>query len=145
MRSCSLRRFGARGAAVTDVTRVVARGNLSYRLPARTTLTFEAERDILYSFRRDDAFYVLNRYGLAVTHRLGASFDLTGRIVRDTYDYQRAGLRRHGTRSVEGTIGYFLDAATRVGFRVRHLRRDSAAPRWQYQGLEFGLVFDYGL
>ena len=88
---------------------------------------------------------MINRYGLAVSRRLGASFDLIGRIVSDTYDYQGASRRRDGARTVQGTLGYFLDGATRVGIRVRHLRRGSATPRWRYAGLEVGLVFDYGL
>ena len=140
-----VRRFAGRGPAVTDATAVVAQADLSYRLPANTTVTFEAERDILYSFRRDDAFYVINRYGVAVTHRLGASFDVTGRLVADAYDYQGATGRIEGTRSVEGTLGYYLNRGTRVGFRVRRITRDSASARWRYEGLEAGVVFDYGL
>lgn len=140
-----VRRFEGRGPAVTDATAVVAQADLSYRLPANTTVTFEAERDILYSFRRDDAFYVINRYGVAVTHRLGMSFDVTGRFVADAYDYQGATGRIEGARSVEGTLGYYLDRGTRVGFRVRRITRDSASTRWRYEGLEAGVVFDYGL
>ena len=140
-----IRRFSARGSAVRDVTRVVARADLSYRFLESTTLTFETERDIHYSFRHDDPFYVLNRQGVAVVRRLGVSFDLTGRFVRDVYDYQSASGRRDAAWSAAGTLGWFLGPTARVGFRVRYVTRDSATDRWRYDGLEAGLVFDYGL
>ena len=140
-----VRRFAARGSAVHDLTRVVARADLSYRFQERTTLTFETERDISYSFLRDDPFYVLNRQSVAVARRLGASFDLTGRLVRDVYDYQSETGRRHVLWGVSGTLGYYLSPTDRVGLRVRYVTRDSATDRWRYDGLEAGLIFDYGL
>lgn len=143
--SIGIRRFNALGSAVSDVGRVVARADLSYRFPTNTTARFEAERDILYSFRRDDAFYLINRYSVGVTHRLTASFDLTGRVISDVYEYQGATGRQDGVWSAEGTVGYFPSPTTRVGFRVRYLTRNSATARWRYDAVEAGLVFDYGL
>ena len=140
-----VRRFTARGSAVSDITRLVARADLSYRFPTSTTATFEAERDIVYSFRRDDAFYLVSRYSLLVTQRLSPSFDVTGRVTSDAYDYQGASGRLDGVWSAEGSVGYFLSQTTRVGFRVLYVTRNSATARWRYDGIEAGLVFDYGL
>ena len=137
-----LRRFVARGSAVTDVTRVVARGDLSYRLGDSTTLRFETERDIRYSFLRDDPFYVLNRTGLALIRRLGDRFDVTGGFVRDVYDYHDAGGRRLAVWRVSATVGRYLNPTTRIGFRVQYVTRDSALERWHFDGLEAGLVLD---
>ena len=47
-----IRHFRARGAAVTDISSVVAQADLSYRISRNTAVTFTAERDINYSFER---------------------------------------------------------------------------------------------
>ena len=140
-----VRRFFARGSDVTDITRVVARADLTWRFRTSTAVTFEAERDIHYSFRRDDPFYVLNRYRIGVRRQLGGPFDVTGYYNRDVYDHQGGTGRRDSVWTAEGILGYRLSAGNRVGFRVRYAERDSITERWRYDGLEAGLVFDYGL
>ena len=140
-----LRQFKALGAAVTDATRVVARADLAFDLPGNMTAAVETERDIEYSFTRLDPYYVVTRYGLAVTRRLGGPFEVTGRIVRDVYDYLGATGRRDVARNVSGTFGYRLNETTRAGFRFGHVKRRSATARWRYEGLQAGLVFEYGV
>ena len=140
-----VRRFFARGSDVTDITRVVARADLTYRFGTSTSVTFDAERDIHYSFRRDDPFYVLNRYGISVTRRLRGPFDLTGSYLRDVYDYQGGSGSRDVVWSGAATLGYRLGDDNRIGFRVRYVRRDSDRGFWSYDGLEAGMVLDYGL
>ena len=139
-----VRRFLAHGSDVTDLTRVVARADLTYRIRTSTALTFDAERDIRYSFRRDDPFYVLSHYGIAVRRELRDPFDVTGRYSWNLYDYQSDTERRDTAWSAELTIGYRLTAAARIGFRIRYIERDSATERWRYDGLEGGMVFGYG-
>ena len=140
-----VRRFLARGSAVTDLTRIVAQADLRFRLRERTTMTFGTERDIGYSFRRDHPYYLLQRNSLDVTRRLGAAFDLTGSVVRDTYDYPGGSERRDVAWRVAGTLGYNLTTTNRVGFSIAYATRDSPADRWSYRGLSAGMVFDYGL
>ena len=140
-----VRRFSAVGTAVTDATPLVARADLSYRLPTSTTVTFEVERDLRFSYRRDDPTYLIHRYGLAVTPRLDASFDLTGRVVRDAYDHRSGSGRQDRVWSAEGSVGFRAGPTTRIGFRVGYRTRRSDTPRWRYKGLEAGLVFDYGV
>ena len=141
-----VRRFDALGSAVTDVTRVVARADLELRLPSGMTAAFEAERDIEYSFTRIDPYYVVTRYGLAVTRRLGGGpFEVTGHILRDVYDYLGATGRQDVARSLSGTLGYRLNETTSAGFQVGHVIRRSATARWRYEGLLAGLVFEYGV
>ena len=138
-----VRRFTAVGSDVSDATPIVASADLSYRFPTGTTLTLEAARDIAYSYRRDDPIYLASRYGVAATQRMGASFDLTGRIVRGVYDHRGGSGRRDDGRLVEVTVGRRAGPRSRIGFRVGYRSRKSAAARWRYSGLEAGLVFDY--
>lgn len=139
-----MRRFMARGADVTDITSMVARADLSYRLGSRSALMFEAERDIVYSFRRDDPFFVLNAFSVGVRRQLTEPIDVTGRYRQATYDYQGGTGREDSLWAGEATIGYRLTPSTRVGFRVRYIERESATERWRYDGFEGGMVFDYG-
>lgn len=139
-----VRRFMARGADVTDITSMVARANLTYRLRSRSLVMFEAERDIMYSFRSDDPFYVLTAFAIAVRRQLTDPIDLTGRYRRAGYDYQGGTGRQDSLWSGEATIGYRLTPSTRIGFRFRYIERDSATDRWRYDGLQRGMVFDYG-
>ena len=140
-----VRQFYALGAAVTDATRVVARADLAFRLPGGLSAAFETERDIEYSFTRLDPYYVVTRYGLALTRRLGGPFEVTGRLVRDTYDYLGPTGRRDVARDSSGTLGYRLNETTRLGFQVGYVTRRSATARWRYEGLQAGLVFEYGV
>ena len=137
------RRFTAIGPAVSDAALVVLRANLSYRFPENTTATFEAERDIGFAYRHDDAIYLMQRYGFGVTHRLRPSFDLTGRVLREIYDYLGGSGRRDRAWLAEGSVGYLPGPATRIGFRVAYRARNAAAPSWGYGGIEAGLVLDY--
>ena len=135
-----VRRFTAIGPAVSDAALVVLRANLSYRLPENTTATFEAERDIGFAYRPDDPIYLMQRYGVGVTHRLGPSFDVTGRVDRSVYDYLGGSGRRDRTWMAEGSVGYLPGPATRIGFRVAYRGRKAATPPWSYGGIEAGLV-----
>ena len=143
-----VRRFKSLGAAVADTARVVASADLTFDLPGNMTAAVETERDIEYSFTRLDPFYVVTRYGLAVTRRLGGPYEVTGRLVRDTYDYlgpTGPTGRRDVARNVSGTLGYRLNDTTRVGFRVGYVTRRSTTARWRYESLQAGLVFEYGV
>ena len=140
-----VRRFFARGSDVTDITRMVARADLTYRFRTSTAVTFETERDIRYSFRRDDPFYVLHAWRIAVTRQLRGPFDVTLSYGRDAYDYQGGSGRRDFVRNAGVTLGHRLGADNRVGFRITHIARHSDTDTWRYAGLQAGLVFDYGL
>ena len=140
-----VRRFLARGADVTDITRLVARADLTWRVQAGTAVRFEAERDILYSFRTDDPFYVLNHYRVGVTRQLGGPFDVSVYYNHDVYDHQGVTGREDSVWSAESILGYRLRDDNRIGFRVRYTQRDSATDRWRYEGIQAGMVFDYGL
>ena len=141
-----VRRFEARGAAVSDISRVVGRADLSFRSAGRTRVTFHAERDINYSFERAAPYYVLGSYGVALTRPLGRRFDLTGRVSRDSYDYQTA-RRGHDIRwHATSEFGYRLNPEVRTGFQVGYLRSHSTTiPRRRYRGIVFGLLLNYDI
>ena len=139
-----VRQFTARGAAVSDLTEVVASADLRLRLPAGLAATFEAERDIGYSFYREDPWYLLSRYGVALTSRLGRGFEISGRAVRDAYDYLGGTGRRDEVRNLSGVLRYRLSPTVSVGLEAGHVLRRSPATRRQFEGLVAGLVFDFG-
>ena len=141
-----VRHFEARGAAVADISSVVAEADLSYRIAGHTTVTFGAERDINYSFERASPYFVVDRYGLAMTRRLGRQFDLTGRFTRAVYDYQTARRGRDVRWNMGGEFGYRLNPRIRTGFAAGYVRSTSAArARRRYRGIVLGLVLHYDI
>ena len=141
-----VRRFKAIGAAVRDISSVVAQADLSYRISGNTAVTFTAERDINYSFERGAPYFVANRYGLAVTRMLGRQFDLTGSVGRDLYDYQTLRRGRDVRWDVFAQLGYRLNRTTRAGLRAGYVDRDSTArARRRYSGIVLGIVLDYDI
>ena len=129
-----------------DISRVVAEADLSYRIGGSTVATFSAERDISYSFERASPFFVVNRYGLALTRRLGGRFDLRGRVFRNLYDYQTAGRGRDVRWNVIAEVGYRLSPATRAGFEAGYIKGDSTTrARRRYHGAVLGFVLDYDI
>lgn len=141
-----VRRFAARGSAVSDISSVVARGELSYRLSANTAVTFTTDRDIVYSFERAAPFFVVTRYGFDLTRRLGRQYDLGGLVSRDFYDYRTAGRGEDVRWNLAAEVGYRLNPATRVGVQVGYIERDSTTrARRRHRGAVMGLVLDYDI
>ena len=141
-----VRRFEARGEAVSDISAVVARADLSFRIAGRTAVTFSAERDINYSFERASPYYVLESYGLALTRRLGRMFDLTGRVARDRYEYRTAGRGRDVRWNAISEFGWRLNPEVRAGFQLRYVQSHSTTrARRRYRGIVFGLLLNYDI
>ena len=141
-----VRRFEARGRAVSDISAVVARADLSFRIAGRTAVTFSAERDINYSFERASPYYVLENYGLALTRRLGRAFDLTGRVARDRYDYRTAGRGRDIRWNAISEFGWRLNPEVRAGFQLGYVRSHSTTrAHRRYRGIVFGLLLNYDI
>ena len=141
-----VRRFDGLRPSLPDIATIVGLADLSYRFGANTRLTFTIARDIRYGFKRMEPYYVISRYTLAVTRRLRGAFDVVGGLSRDFYDYQSLSGRTEARWNVSGTVGYRLNATTRAGFQFRYINRDSTTrARRSYDGLEAGLVVDYGI
>ena len=141
-----VRRFEARGRAVSDISAVVARADLSFRIAGRTAVTFSAERDINYSFERASPYYVLENYGLAVTRRVRRAFDLTGRVTRDRYEYRTAGRGRDIRWNAISELGWRLNPEVRAGFQLRYVQSHSTTrARRRYRGIVFGLLLNYDI
>ena len=141
-----IRRFQARGTAVSDISAVVAEADLSYRFGGNTSLTFSAERDIAYSFERASPYFVVARYGAALTRRLGRLFELRGRATRDEYDYLAERRGRDVRWRATGELGYRLHPSLRVGLEAGAVRADSTTrARRRYTGFVLGLLLDYDI
>ena len=141
-----VRRFQAVGAGVTDISSVVAEANLSLRITGNATATFRATRDINYSFERGAPYFLIGRYGLSVTRRLGRRFDLSGRVTRDGYDYRTARRGRDLRWNGIAEFGYRLRPGVRAGIQGGYIKWESAArARRRHRRFVLGLVLDYDI
>ena len=120
-----IRRFLARGAAVRDISSVIAEAELSYRIAGRTVVTFRAEREIRYSFQRASSYFVVTATGLGVTRRLGRRLDLSGRVTGNWYDYQTARQVRDTRWNAIGAFGYRVNPELRIGFEGGYRKAES--------------------
>ena len=131
---------------MTDVQAVVAQADLSYRVRGDTEVTFTAERDISYSFERAAPYFVADRYGLAVSRRLGRQLDLSGSASRDHYGYRAGGRGRDVRWNVIAELGYRLSSTTRAGVQVGYIEHHSTTrARRRYDGVVLGFIFDYDI
>ena len=141
-----VRRFLARGAAVSDVSSIVAEADLSFRIAGSTAVTFSAERDINYSFERASPYYVLDSYGLLLTRRLGRLFDLNGRVNQDRYGYVTAARGVDVRWRATGGLGYRLHPKVSAGIEAGYLRsRSTTSARRRYRGIIIGFVLNYDI
>lgn len=141
-----VRQFRARGAAVADISAVVAEANLSYRFRGRTAVTVRAERDILYSFQRAAPYYVVGRYGVTLSRQLGRRFDVGGRVSTDRYHYQHSDHGLDLRWNAIGELGYRLNPKVRIGFEGGYVRWYSETrPRRRHRGIVLGFLLQYDI
>ncbi|MCY4601858.1 MAG: outer membrane beta-barrel protein [Acidobacteria bacterium] len=141
-----VRRFRARGAAVADISAVVAEADLSYRFRGRTAVNVRAERDILYSFQRAAPYYVVERYGAALSRQLGRRFDLGGRVTTDRYHYQQPARGLDVRWNAIGELGYRLNQKVRAGFEGGYVHWHSATRPWQrHRAIVLGFLLLYDI
>ncbi len=124
----------------------VASVDLHYTLLGRTLFTVGARRDLEYSYLNQDYLYA--GYTLAVTHRLGESWDVGGSVGRFRLRYLinvLQGADSNETTMNSGlTFGYKIGPPARVGFYItQDTRTSEVARRYGYDRLRVGSSVSY--
>jgi hypothetical protein len=113
-------------------------------------LTFEAERNIEYSFEADQPYYLLTGISGSLVQQIVGPMDVQARAGRQQLAYRdRGGLVLGGqridyVRSYGGGLGYRMSPNLRLGVNVDQLKRDSGVQMREYNGLRYGVSVTYG-
>jgi hypothetical protein len=156
--SVGYKKFRTLSRSLADFEGVVASARLSYRFLGSTVFAVSADRDLSYSYRPLEPYYVVDGYGVSVRRQIVARLDVIAGTHwhRGTYrDLRVAGedaaatppafTRVEVTRTHSGSIGYRLGPDTRLGVGVDYWRRKSnALAQRDYSGLRFGTSLNYG-
>ncbi len=111
---------------------LVAGGDLRYTLLGRTQFAVRGQRDLVPSYRADQRDYLQSGLELAVTLRLGSSWDVGGTVGRFHLDYGLEDPDASATAPFETVyahsvfIGYLLEKTT-VNLRVERQTRTSGS------------------
>ena len=149
-----LRRRTFRDGQTPEFRGIAALVDLRYTLLGKTRFDVGAQRDLAYSYRTLQQEYLLTGVNLAVTQRLGASWDVRANVGRSrlTYRVEDAG----GTAVIaanspaETVLSYGVDVGysigtTRLGMQVSRQERQSAlSPRREYERLRIASSLTYG-
>ena len=143
------RSFTTLDAEVPDFDGVVARTQVAYVLRA-TKFAMSVERDTAYSFEIDEPFFVATDLLGEVTQKVTSNWDILGRLGRQTLRYRRrlsveATPRTDTIWIAGGGIGRRVGRASRIGFDVDRVRRQSPLPDRAFEGWRLGGSLTYGV
>jgi hypothetical protein len=137
---------------VPDYAGTTLNVNLGYVALGSTKVTFEALRDVQYSFEASQPYYLQSGLQVAVAQQIYGPFDVEGRLGRQRLAYRdRAGSapasadRVDRIESLGAGAGYRASPTFRLGFHVERQERTSPVTNRNYRGLRFGLAMTYGL
>jgi hypothetical protein len=150
--SVGYRQFRGQDASMPDFNGTVATAELGYTLLGVTRFTFQARRDVEYSFEPRAPYYVLSGIGGDVTQQVSDSIGLTVRTTRYQLAYRNLaegseGVGLPGADVVTVTGGgviYKVGRALRIQVNVDDYRRVSALDLRAYNGLRAGTSVLYG-
>jgi hypothetical protein len=147
------RRFRPTTGTLEPFSGIVAALSLSYTLQGATKVTVTADRDLTYSYERDQPYYVVNGVGITVRRQIVGAVDALAGVQRQTYSYRDLRIpgvtlleteRVDRTRTWSGNLGYRLGNTMRAGFGVLYRERSSNSARFRdYAGLRFISTLDY--
>ncbi|HXH06607.1 MAG TPA: outer membrane beta-barrel protein [Vicinamibacterales bacterium] len=149
-----VRRFIGLSDLLPDFQGVVASVGVGCTLLGATRVGFSADRDVSYSFERQQPYFVREGYGLTVRQALGRRFDILVGLQRATYTYRdlvASGLVRPRRprvdviRNLDLSLGFRPRADVRVGIGGAYWERVSETALFRnYNGLRLGLSASYG-
>jgi len=137
-----------------DFSGLVANLELSYVLLGSTRFTVGASRDIHFSYSVTEPFYIQPGFTLSVTQQVSGPWDVQARGSWYKLDYQQAetgdldptaAQRVDKYQTYGGGVGYRVGKDIRVGLSLDYVRRESAVPGQNYDGLRGGLAATYVL
>ena len=113
------RHFDPQDPRVKGFRGFVGSANTTYTLLGVTRFTFEATRDLEYSFDPATPYYILGAGRLTMSQRIAGPFDIIATAGRDQLKYQDVeGLPVRGridrTRTVGGGVGFRLGPSLRL-------------------------------
>ena len=127
--SVGYRQFDPVAPTLAGYSGVVAAVSLSYTMLGVTRFDGTVNRDVQYSFRETEPYYLSNGARLTVTQRIVGPFDVQGVIGRERLDYRQFGatgtVRQDIVDAAGGGIGFRLGDTARLGFNVEFNRRRS--------------------
>jgi hypothetical protein len=125
--------------------------NITYTLLGSTRFTFNAKRDVEYSFDANQPYYLQTGFDTSIAQQIFGPLDVVGRAglqhmaYRDRADtFLAVADRVDRVTSYGGGIGFHLGKDVRLGFNVDKIRRDSALTDRRYDNLRFGTAITYG-
>lgn len=141
--------FRTLSADVPDFHGIVANLELTYTARATRVIT-RLVRDANYSFELDEPYYVVTDVGVEASQKITSTWDIVGRIGRQTLDYRQfvslgpTERTDHGWRTGFG-MGRAMNRALRVGVDVDYVKRESPVATRTYDGWRVGGSISYGL
>ena len=144
------RSFTTLDADVPDFDGLVALVEAVYALRA-TRFGVAVQRDVWYSYELTAPFFVVTDVNLEVTQKVTTNWDAVGRVGRQLLDYYQRQSLGGGDRNdtlwhVGGGVGRRVGRASRIGFDVDHVRRESSQSAvFGYVGWRIGGSLTYGV
>jgi hypothetical protein len=147
------------GTGAPSFRGLVTSVDLAYTLLGATRLTVQAERGLSYSAMRDQHAFLLAGVKGSIVRRMGANWDIGGRVGRHRASYgffdlssqqgsvaqSSAPRREHEIfREYGGQLGYLVGPDTRIALDVvRYRRRSTLDASRQYNVTRAGMSLTY--
>jgi hypothetical protein len=144
------RSFTTLDADVPDYNGIVALVEAVYALRA-TKFGVAVQRDAWYSYELTEPFFIVTDLNLEVTQKVTTNWDMVGRVGHQLLNYQKrvsigGGERTDTLWRVGGGVGRRVGRASRIGFDIDRVRRDSPrSPERGYEGWRIGGSLTYGV
>ena len=150
--SVGYRAFDARDPSVPDFNGMVAAVDLAYTLLGSTRFTFQANRDVEYSYEITAPYYVIAGLGGGLVQRVTDSMGITTRCGLFNLNYRslapeavNADSRVDSITFYGGGVIHKIGRDLRVSVNVDYNRRHSAVVWREYNSVRAGVSIVYGL
>ena len=147
--SIGYRAFNALDPSVPDFHGMVASIDLAYTLLGTTRFTFQANRDVDYSYETTAPYYVNGGVTAGIIQRLSDSTGITAKYGQQHLAYS-ALAGDGGDLRVDGVTTYGLGVIRKIGRDLRvtasldYHTRQSIVPWREYNALRGGVAVTYG-
>lgn len=148
--SVGYRHFNVLSDAIKDYQGVVANVDARYMLTTSTQVTAKFNRDIAFSYEDALPYYTFSEAKLAITRRLGSSWDVVGSGARQLLGYRGLAADPSAAhidtgRVVGFGVGYLVGDTFRIGIDVNSYSRRSVISQRNYDGVRAGASVTYGI
>jgi hypothetical protein len=144
------RDFDPADPALAGYSGLTASANIAYVALDAMRLTFQAGRDVEYSYDETQPYYLQSGFTASLRVQIYGPFDVDTRYGAQRLSYES----RAGVSAIEGRVdrvrtygagfGYRIGRDMRIGFNVEHQERTSDLADRAYDGLRYGASVTYG-